>query len=52
MEEEYAVYVDGTEISDWYINKDHAIDLVKYYKDLGYDDVVAENVYTCEILEV
>jgi len=44
MENKYSVWVGGVEINDHYLNKKEADDLLRVYQDLGYNDVVIDNI--------
>jgi len=36
----YSVWVGASEVNNYYLTKQYAIDLAEEYKDDGYDDVV------------
>ena len=45
MEEKcYTVWVGGTEVNDYYLDRDGALRLAQLYIDDGYDDVNIEEV--------
>lgn len=40
----YSVYVGGSEVNDYLMRYDEALDLAREYSDDGYDDVSIEEV--------
>jgi len=42
--DKYTVWVGGTEVNDYYVNKKTADRISKEYKLDGYDDVIIEKV--------
>ena len=44
MNENYTVWVGGSEVNDYYLSLDEAQSLAKLYLDRGYDDVLIEEV--------
>ena len=40
----YTVWVGGTEVNDYLISKEKAIEIKKEWEQKGYDDVVIEKV--------
>ena len=43
-EDNYTVWVGGTEVNDHLLSKDKAEKLAKEYTDDGYDDVIVEKI--------
>lgn len=41
----WTVWVGGGEINSYYLDKERAEELVQIWKDKGYDEVVAEEVF-------
>lgn len=44
MNENYTVWVGGSEINDYYLSLDEVQSLAKLYLDQGYDDVIIQEV--------
>ena len=50
MSEIYTVWVGGTEVNDYLLDKRKAFDLAQQYIDDGYDDVFVKRIETREEL--
>lgn len=46
-EKVYSVWVGASEVNNFYLTKQDAIDLAEEYKDDGYDDVVIRKEINC-----
>ena len=40
----WTVWVGGVEVNEYYLNEIEAHDVIKYWKDEGYDDAVMEEI--------
>ena len=44
MQNKYTVWVGGVEVNDYYLTKEKAEDLANSYREIGYNDVIVEQI--------